>query len=266
MSSAEVVRRIGRIAQPLVPRSRNGLVVLAYHLVGAGTGSPVDIDERLFHDQMETLAENERVLSLTHALAELESSGTIRRSAYVITFDDAYANFAEVALPVLQSLGLPAILYVPCDFISGTGTPPIRGTEDLSPCSWSTLREITATGLVEIGSHTLSHRDLPGLDEREAEREIRGSRERLEEELGREVTSFCYPRGAWTNHLERIVARHYSSSAVAGGTRVHRAGERCTRLTRYPVRADTPANLGPIRERRIWTEEYLADIVRRLRT
>ena len=57
------------------------------------------------------------------------------------------------------------------------------------------LRELAAHPLVEIGSHTTSHVDLATLTEDRREHEIRGSRDLLEDRLGRTVESFSYPHG-----------------------------------------------------------------------
>src|SRR3989344_6003683 len=47
----------------------------------------------------------------------------------------------------------------------------------------------------EIGAHTLTHPDLRKLSKEEKMREIKGSKEWLEDMLGKEVVSFCYPSG-----------------------------------------------------------------------
>lgn len=55
--------------------------------------------------------------------------------------------------------------------------------------------ELAESGLVDIGAHTLSHPCL-ATQPREAQREeVRGGKARLEEILGRPVTSFAYPFG-----------------------------------------------------------------------
>lgn len=49
----------------------------------------------------------------------------------------------------------------------------------------------------EIGNHTLTHPHLTHLPLRDAEREIRQGADALQEIIGRPVTSFCYPYGAY---------------------------------------------------------------------
>jgi peptidoglycan/xylan/chitin deacetylase (PgdA/CDA1 family) len=57
------------------------------------------------------------------------------------------------------------------------------------------LRDLAQHPLIEIGSHTMSHADLSALDADGLDREIKGSRDRLEEGLGRTIESFSYPHG-----------------------------------------------------------------------
>jgi peptidoglycan/xylan/chitin deacetylase (PgdA/CDA1 family) len=56
------------------------------------------------------------------------------------------------------------------------------------------LRELAARG-VEIGSHTVTHAHLPQLSDAKLRREMRESRERLEDELGRPCRYLAYPFG-----------------------------------------------------------------------
>jgi peptidoglycan/xylan/chitin deacetylase (PgdA/CDA1 family) len=58
----------------------------------------------------------------------------------------------------------------------------------------SQLRELAGMG-VEIGSHTLTHPVLTGLDPDSILHELQESKKALEDVLGRPVTSVCYPKG-----------------------------------------------------------------------
>src|SRR5262249_55975308 len=144
--------------QPVVPRSRRGVAVLAYHLVGEGTGSPVDIPLAEFRRQMDVLRSECRVLSLEEAMSRDSSAPRDDLPSVVLTFDDAYLNFRKTAWPILVELNLPATLYVPVAFVNGDGPCPIRGTT-LPPCTWDDLASLAAEGAT-IGSHTISHINL----------------------------------------------------------------------------------------------------------
>jgi peptidoglycan/xylan/chitin deacetylase (PgdA/CDA1 family) len=63
------------------------------------------------------------------------------------------------------------------------------------------LRSIARTGLIGIGAHTVTHPVLSALPPESAAREIRQSKEDLQQILGGDVVSFAYPygyRGAYT--------------------------------------------------------------------
>jgi peptidoglycan/xylan/chitin deacetylase (PgdA/CDA1 family) len=75
---------------------------------------------------------------------------------------------------------------------------------------WRQLGEMANTGLVEIGSHTCSHRRLlPSLDEMTLHHEIVDSKHILETKLERPVSSFCYPNGDYSPAAANLVAQHY---------------------------------------------------------
>ncbi|MGA2121755.1 MAG: polysaccharide deacetylase family protein [Methanoregula sp.] len=57
------------------------------------------------------------------------------------------------------------------------------------------LRNISRSGLIEIGAHTISHPMLAKQSSSLQQQEISGSREQLEKILGHRVTSFAYPYG-----------------------------------------------------------------------
>jgi peptidoglycan/xylan/chitin deacetylase (PgdA/CDA1 family) len=61
--------------------------------------------------------------------------------------------------------------------------------------TWDQVRALKKDGHI-IGGHTLSHPNLAHVTEREAQAEIVGCKQRLEQELGAPVDHFCYPHPA----------------------------------------------------------------------
>src|SRR3989344_5582292 len=84
---------------------------------------------------------------------------------------------------MLEKYGLKGTFYIPRDYWG----------ERLSDDAIRALSE-----KFEIGAHTLTHADLTKLSLDEAEKEIRGSKQWLEEVTGKPVGMFCYPRGGET--------------------------------------------------------------------
>src|SRR6185437_4555254 len=71
-----------------------------------------------FERQMRALASWARPVSLEQMLA-----ASLPRRAVTVTFDDAYADFAECAWPVLRRYGIPVTLFVPTAY---PGSPDTR--------------------------------------------------------------------------------------------------------------------------------------------
>jgi peptidoglycan/xylan/chitin deacetylase (PgdA/CDA1 family) len=155
-----------------------------------------------------------------------------------ITFDDGYADFAEVALDALTGRNLTATLYVTTGFL--TGRPELavqRPFEDLM-LSWSQLGGIAARG-VEIGAHSHGHPELDTLPERECRREIAVSKELLETELGAPVKSLAYPHGYSSARVRELVRDVGYASACAVKNRLSFHGDDLFALARLSVRVDT---------------------------
>ncbi len=240
--------------------------MLAYHLIGAGTASPVDISKETFRAHVERLSRSAEVVPLEAAYRPAgASSGKPERPRVALTFDDAYENFFAEAYPLLEAHRMPATLYVPTGFVEGTARAPIRGTDGLRPCSWAQLREMHAGGLVALGSHTCTHPDLDKVSRTRAAWEVEASKSVIEEKIGTRVTSFCYPRGLWTKSVEEAVARHYESAVIGGGVAARPGRTNPLRIRRVPLTRMTPRDLMPILESRVWLEEWIANQVRRRR-
>jgi peptidoglycan/xylan/chitin deacetylase (PgdA/CDA1 family) len=73
-----------------------------------------------FRRQMELVRERCEVLPLDEAAAVLRGERITTRPAAIITFDDGYRDFYDLAWPVLRELGLPATVFVPTAYI-GSG-------------------------------------------------------------------------------------------------------------------------------------------------
>ncbi|MEZ4713580.1 MAG: polysaccharide deacetylase family protein [Caldilineaceae bacterium] len=85
----------------------NQLRIFTYHRLG---------EPAVFEAQMCYLAENYHAVSM-HELAQVQMGGhTLPPRSVMVTFDDAYQDFAEVAWPIMQRYGLPAAVFVATAF------------------------------------------------------------------------------------------------------------------------------------------------------
>lgn len=207
-----------------------GLVILAYHRVGGGSGLDIDLSPDLFDRQMAYLAEQCSVVSLDAAMDSPGEVGSDTRVA--VTFDDGTADFVDHALPAMERHGIHATYYIASRFIEEQASFPDAGT----PMSWAALTEATSTGLVAVGSHTHSHAVMDKLSPSEADDEMRRSTELIEDRLGSRARHFAYPKGVFGGvDNERVVARYCDSAALARcGTNPYGKTDKM-RLLRSPI-------------------------------
>lgn len=85
----------------------NRLRVLTYHRV---------LESAAFERQMAYLAEKHPVISMPQLLDACTNGEVLPPGSVMITFDDAYDNFAECAWPIMKQYGLPVTLFVPTAF------------------------------------------------------------------------------------------------------------------------------------------------------
>jgi peptidoglycan/xylan/chitin deacetylase (PgdA/CDA1 family) len=149
-----------------------------------------------FAAQMRWLkAHGYRAVTQLQLFDALEHGKKLPAKPVVITFDDGYRDVLFNAAPVLKRLRMPATAYVITDRISGP---------DVSFLSWAMLHALEQDG-VEIGSHTVSHAEIPTLTDPTALRELIQSRHALELHLHHPVQWFAYPAGKFDAHSEQLV-------------------------------------------------------------
>ena len=96
------------------------LSILIFHRVlpKADALFPEEMHAERFDRLMAMVRRAYSVVTVGQAVA-LHATGQLPRRALAITFDDGYADNAEVALPILQKHGLPATFFVATGFLDG---------------------------------------------------------------------------------------------------------------------------------------------------
>ena len=98
------------------------LRVLTYHRVDRPDSRPdlypglISAAPEAFDQQMAYLAANYHLLSMGALLNAIQTGAALPPRATLVTFDDAYLDFAEHAWPILKRHRLPAALFVPTGF------------------------------------------------------------------------------------------------------------------------------------------------------
>lgn len=180
------------------------LAVLCYHRFDDGR-TRLSVNARAFAEQMEYLAANGyNVVALKDVPAILRGELPLPPKAVAITIDDGYRSTFEVAYPILARHGFPATVFLYTDF---AGLP--------AAMSWAQMKEMTASGLIDVQPHSKTHANLTLRQADEADRayaerlrqEIEISSGEIERRLGRETYAFAYPYGDANETVTQLVRR-----------------------------------------------------------
>ncbi len=168
------------------------LRILFYHRV-SDDRDELAVTPQRFAEQMRTLAElGLRGVDVVTA-TELWQTREVVPPFVGLSFDDAYRDVAEHALPVLRTHGFSATMFVPTGLVDA---PAPAAARQLPPLlGWDQIHELDGEGVLRMEAHSITHPNLLALDDESARREIAGSRAELEAQLGRAVTAFAYPAG-----------------------------------------------------------------------
>jgi peptidoglycan/xylan/chitin deacetylase (PgdA/CDA1 family) len=157
----------------------------------------------VFRSHIETLAENEiRVVPLERVRAI--------PGAVAITFDDAFGNFIDHALPVLRVHRFPATVFAVSGYCGGQNNWPSQpaGTPRMQLMGWNDLRDVAAAGF-EIGAHTVTHPRLTTISDERVREELQECRRTIEDRTGASVRCFAYPYGDCDLRVRRITAGEF---------------------------------------------------------
>jgi peptidoglycan/xylan/chitin deacetylase (PgdA/CDA1 family) len=100
------------------------IIILGYHRVvedfrksSSQTIPSLLISGRTLKLHLELVCKKFDCISIDDAVDAISGRRSLRQDAVVLTFDDGYRDFYEVAFPILRSYGLPATIYVPTSLI-----------------------------------------------------------------------------------------------------------------------------------------------------
>ena len=118
--------------------------------------------------------------------------------------------------------------------------------EQFKLMTWENVREMSASGLVEFGVHTATHRILSGLTTDEYRQELVEPKVQLSKELNCGITSFCYPNGVpdvdfFKDH-EKYLEENGYTCAFSTHEALNAQGCNRYRMSRFSVGNDMTSN------------------------
>jgi peptidoglycan/xylan/chitin deacetylase (PgdA/CDA1 family) len=161
--------------------------ILLYHHIGFSLqGDTVYyVSPDAFDQQLNLLYQwGYKTISVALLVKAIKEGAELPPKPILLTFDDGSETIYENALPIMQRYNFTGASYIVYYYVG------LRNYMNADQ-----LRALYAAGW-EIGSHSLSHKDLTTHPARQMD-EIIESRRRLESLLGIPVLSFAYPFGAY---------------------------------------------------------------------
>lgn len=185
--------------------------ILMYHSISEDV-SPTSIPPAAFAMQMRAIvAAGVPVITLDEYLEARAGRRTLAPRSVILTFDDGFQDFGDVAWPVMKPLGFRPIVYLP--------TAHVGRHENWAHChsparrimDWPLIRALAAQGVI-FGNHTVSHPRLPLVPADVVDAELVTARQQISSMLGTRVRHFAAPYGASTPSIRQKIARHHATN------------------------------------------------------
>lgn len=151
--------------------------------------------------------------------------GPKEKNSVILTFDDGYEDNYTQMFPLIKKYNVKVTVYMIAYKI---GMPNYLTREQ--------IREMSDSGLVQFGSHTLDHPSLTSLDADGVREQFQGSNWLISEITGKPVTTVAYPSGRY-NEMIMDVAREYYSFAYTTDDHIY-YGQDPMMLPRYAILRD----------------------------
>ena len=203
--------------------------IITYHSIDT-SGSVISTAPEVFRRQMTFLSDGGfRTLTLAKLAGCINDRTLPPERSVVLTFDDGFRNFYTEAFPVLSEYDFDATVFLVTGYCGTRNDWP--GNSAAIPrsdlLSWNDVRELAKHG-IEFGSHTETHPDLTYLTEARIASEMVESKSRIENEVGREVTTFAYPFGKLNAAAKQLASANFEAAC---STDLGKVTARCDRYS-----------------------------------
>lgn len=193
----------------------------------------------------------------------------------VVTLDDAWQTNLDL-LPLIEKYNVPVAIFAPVEplitgnywweYVGKKGGVSLQNvfkeydevtfntecaelrrtmTLDRSAMTIEQLKRVSEHPLVTIGCHSYTHPILTKVSDANLEQEIRGAKQRLEEITGREVTTFSYPNGSFTEREAKMVRETFGCAFTVVQDSPRKGGD-VFAIPRFAMTNDFWSNLAKI--------------------
>lgn len=238
---APVVLAVVPQAKPQSGGATDRVPVLMYHRIaddGPPTLAPYRVSPADFTAQMRWLhLHGYHTITSDDIARHLTEGRRFEGKPVLLSFDDGYRDFHDVAWPILRAQGFRAEVFIVTGLVGGAAEWDAQHGPPAPLMGWREIQKLAAAG-VRFGSHMASHSHVADLSLRQITEEAAGSRATLEQVLGRECRSIASPYGEDDRRFVRIAhaCGYHAAFTVRPG--VARLGDDPLRLPRIQVHRD----------------------------
>jgi len=174
-------------------------ILMYHHVMEAKQAEAIgatnlNVPPEKFREQMDYLLQKGyQVISLEEMYEGLKNK-EIPVKPIVLTFDDGYRDFYDYVYPILREKNLKATVFIISQFVGGERY-----------LTWSQIQEMSKSGLVSVGNHTLNHPYLTSLRIEEIRNQIISANNIISEKVGQRIRFFAYPYGAVNSLIEEVL-------------------------------------------------------------
>tara|TARA_Y100000389_G_scaffold183962_1_gene201948 strand:+ start:338 stop:1399 length:1062 start_codon:yes stop_codon:yes gene_type:complete len=122
-----------------------------------------------------------------------------KQKKILLTIDDAFQSFYDVAWPYLKKNKIPFILFVSTEPIGNKGY-----------MTWDQLKEIEKENFAIIGHHSHSHEYLIDRNDQEFIKDIQDANKIFKKKIGYIPTLFSYPFGEYSEFMRNYISKNFS--------------------------------------------------------
>ncbi len=154
----------------MFPFVRRGLRVLMYHKVSIAGGDELTVTVAQLERQMAWLrAQGWAPVTLADVVRAVSERTPLPAQPVLVTFDDAYRDTLELALPVLQRCDLRAAVFVPTAFLGATSS----WDHDARPLMSAAELGVLVEAGWELGLHSHRHLNFENLSAAQIAADVR---------------------------------------------------------------------------------------------
>ena len=117
----------------------------------------------------------------------------------LLTIDDAFQSFYQVAWPYLKKNKIPFILFVSTEPVGNNGY-----------MTWKQIKEVESENFAIIGHHSHSHEYLIEKSDKDFVQDIETANQIFNEKLGYIPNLFSYPFGEYSEFMRKYVSKNFN--------------------------------------------------------